>query len=43
MVKSLDTFDIEIGADHINGLAHTSLIKIRQIRSISKKRIRKDK
>jgi mRNA-degrading endonuclease toxin of MazEF toxin-antitoxin module len=37
--KSKDTFDVEIEANDINGLTHKSLIKVRQIKCISKKRL----
>lgn len=41
--KPMDTFDIDIEADITNGLSHRSLIKIRQLRCISKKRFKKSK
>jgi len=37
--KSLDTFDVELESDKANKLKVKSYIKLRQIRSISKKRI----
>jgi uncharacterized protein YifN (PemK superfamily) len=41
--KSIDTFDIKINIDDCDELHHKSIIKIRQIKSISKKRLRKDR
>ena len=41
--KSVDDYDIEILQDNDNNLTNKSLIKIRQIRCISKKRIRSKK
>ena len=41
--KSKDTFDIILPKDDKNWLAKDSLIKVRQIRCISKKRLRKKK
>ena len=41
--KSIDTFDVEILPDKDNNLKNKSLIKIRQLRCISKKRIRSKK
>ena len=40
LLKSIDDLDILIEANEINGLSHRSLIKIRQLRAISKKRFR---
>ena len=42
-IKSIDEFDIEIKPDKNNNLKNKSLIKIRQLRCISKKRIRPKK
>ena len=42
-IKSIDEFDIEIEPDKNNNLKNKSLIKIRQLRCISKKRIRSKK
>ncbi|MDD3646039.1 MAG: type II toxin-antitoxin system PemK/MazF family toxin [Candidatus Gracilibacteria bacterium] len=39
-IKSKDEFDVKIEASEKNGLDNNSLLKIRQIRCISKKRIR---
>jgi len=39
-IKSIDEFDIEILPDNDNNLTNKSLIKLRQLRCISKKRIR---
>jgi len=41
--KSIDIFDIKLEVNDCDILHHISLIKIRQIKSISKKRLRKDK
>jgi mRNA-degrading endonuclease toxin of MazEF toxin-antitoxin module len=41
--KSIDQFDIELEADENNNLSHKSLIKVRQLRCISKKRLKKKK
>ena len=41
--KSIDEFDIEIEPNEKNNLKNKSLIKIRQLRSVSKKRIRPKK
>lgn len=41
--KAIDTFDIKINTNDCDELHHESIIKIRQIKSISKKRLRKDR
>lgn len=41
--KSVDQFDIELEADKNNNLSHKSLIKVRQLRCISKKRVKTKK
>lgn len=41
--KSKDSLDVVLEADVENGIDHKSLVKIRQIRCISKKRLRRDK
>jgi len=40
-IKSVDEFDIEIIPDSDNNLSHKSLLKVRQLRCISKKRLMK--
>jgi len=42
-VKSIGALDVELNIDDCEGLHHKSLIKVRQIKSISKKRLRHDK
>jgi hypothetical protein len=42
-LKSKDEFDIEIESSDENGLDNKSLLKIRQIRCISKKRFKTKK
>ncbi|MDR0860455.1 MAG: type II toxin-antitoxin system PemK/MazF family toxin [Candidatus Peribacteria bacterium] len=41
--KSKDSLDIVLEEDKANGIDHKSLIKIRQIRCVSRKRFRRDK
>ena len=41
--KSIDQFDIEIIPNTENNLSHKSLLKLRQIRCISKKRVKSKK
>ena len=41
--KSQDALDIILDADAKNGIDHKSLVKTRQLRCISKKRLRRDK
>ena len=42
-LKSKDMFDIAIDKSMCDGLDHDSLIKIRQLKSVSKKRFRRDR
>lgn len=41
--KSQDALDVILEADLENGIDHKSLVKIRQLRCVSKKRLRRDK
>ena len=41
--KSKDALDVVLEADIENGIDHKSLVKIRQMRCVSKKRLRRDK